>query len=367
MLSGMQILIVAPTSQSLPTPGYGAVERVVLGRVEALSRLGATVFVVAKEGSIVPGASQVIGIHPKTKKGVAQVRRVTPIQGSFARAASLGELEILCRLSSSTVPLEHLDLVIHDSLNLSPWNVLAWRKVEKNTRIVAVLHGNLPFWSQFRSNPLLSGLTLGALNGPLARSLRDLGWPAWHFPNGVAFPPEIDICPNPANELIFVGRICPEKGTHIAIQLAKEMGVPLTIIGPISDFDYFRTRVGPYVDSQTVSYLGEVDQGTLDSHFRRALALVFTSQYEDPYPTVILEALRFGTPIIGLAWGKASGFHELCDDTNSVSARTLEGLLPKCHLVRDLDRLQIHRHARKSHSWDEVIQKFYYPILCNLK
>ncbi|MGA1996850.1 MAG: glycosyltransferase, partial [Bryobacteraceae bacterium] len=59
------------------------------------------------------------------------------------------------------------------------------------------------------------------------------------------------------DELIFLGRIHPDKGVHLAIEVARQSGLPLVIAGIIQDRTYFREQVEPYLD-RTIRYIGPV-------------------------------------------------------------------------------------------------------------
>ncbi len=49
---------------------------------------------------------------------------------------------------------------------------------------------------------------------------------------------------SPGEELIFLGRIHPDKGVHLAIAVARLSGLPLLIAGIIQDKEYFREAGG---------------------------------------------------------------------------------------------------------------------------
>ena len=61
-----------------------------------------------------------------------------------------------------------------------------------------------------------------------------------------------------AISLIFLGRIHPDKGVHLAIEVARLSGLPLLIAGIIQDRTYFREQVEPHLD-ETIRYIGPVD------------------------------------------------------------------------------------------------------------
>src|ERR1700722_11994382 len=60
------------------------------------------------------------------------------------------------------------------------------------------------------------------------------------------------------DSLIFLGRIHPDKGVHLAIETARLTGLPLLIAGIIQDQTYFREQVEPHL-SPTIRYIGPGD------------------------------------------------------------------------------------------------------------
>ena len=60
----------------------------------------------------------------------------------------------------------------------------------------------------------------------------------------------------PGDALIFLGRIHPDKGVHLAIEVARLSGQRLIIAGIVQDEAYFRERIEPQLDNRTVDYVG---------------------------------------------------------------------------------------------------------------
>jgi glycosyltransferase involved in cell wall biosynthesis len=106
--------------------------------------------------------------------------------------------------------------------------------------------------------------------------------------------------------LLFMGRVMPEKGTHLAIDLAEAVGRKLKIVGPIpttlEGIRWFRTVIQPRLNS-SVEYLGPVYGPEKLELLARASCLVFPACREEPVATVLLEALACGTPVVGLRRG----------------------------------------------------------------
>ena len=104
--------------------------------------------------------------------------------------------------------------------------------------------------------------------------------------------------PSTAHYLLFLGRIHPDKGTHLAIDVAREAGVPLVIAGIVQDQDYFETLVLPHVDGQAVRYVGPVGPTERDALLGGATALLHLIDFDEPFGLSVVEALATGTPVI---------------------------------------------------------------------
>lgn len=103
--------------------------------------------------------------------------------------------------------------------------------------------------------------------------------------------------------VLWCGRICPEKGTDLAILAAIGAGKPIKLVGPISNRDYFDNRVLPLLDNKDVEYVGHKEQKDLEPLFGNALAMLFTSTWEEPYGLTLAESLACGTPVIAFEGG----------------------------------------------------------------
>jgi glycosyltransferase involved in cell wall biosynthesis len=111
----------------------------------------------------------------------------------------------------------------------------------------------------------------------------------------------------PEDYLLCAGRIVPEKGMKEAIQVAKQTGHRLLIIGPATpgpSQDYFDQYIKPQLDDQ-ILYLGFVERSQMWRYYQKAKALLTPVQWEEPFGLTSIEAMACGTPVISLNRGAA--------------------------------------------------------------
>ena len=106
----------------------------------------------------------------------------------------------------------------------------------------------------------------------------------------------------PGEHLVFLGRIHPDKGVHLAIAVARLSGRPLLIAGIIQDQKYFREQVEPYLDS-TIRYVGPVDVPCKNELFSNAFALLHLNTIPERFGLVLVEANAAGVPVIAMNLG----------------------------------------------------------------
>jgi glycosyltransferase involved in cell wall biosynthesis len=113
--------------------------------------------------------------------------------------------------------------------------------------------------------------------------------------------------------LIFLGRIHPDKGVHLAIEAARLCGLPLVIAGIIQDQTYFREQVEPQLGGQ-IRYIGAVDVQGKNELFGQARALLHLNTIPERFGLVLAEANAAGVPVVAMDLGSC---REVIEDGNT--------------------------------------------------
>jgi glycosyltransferase involved in cell wall biosynthesis len=106
-----------------------------------------------------------------------------------------------------------------------------------------------------------------------------------------------------SEDLLYFGRIHPDKGTREAISAARAAGRRLHIYGLVQDQDYYRHEVQPHVDGRTVLYHGTVGGPERIAALGRAYALLHLINFDEPFGLSVIEAMACGTPVIAIRRG----------------------------------------------------------------
>jgi len=104
--------------------------------------------------------------------------------------------------------------------------------------------------------------------------------------------------PQGSEDLLFFGRIHPDKGAAEAIAAARRAGRRLVIAGIIQDQDYHNEHVAPALDGRFVVYRGPVGGAARVKALGSARALLHLVNFDEPFGLSVVEALASGTPVI---------------------------------------------------------------------
>jgi glycosyltransferase involved in cell wall biosynthesis len=149
----------------------------------------------------------------------------------------------------------------------------------------------------------------------------------------------LNLWPNPdfsAGEyLAFLGAINETKGTLEAIQATLLAEETIVIAGTTDEQgQYFRQSIRPFIDNGQVKYIGPLDFKEKWDFLAQAKAVLMPIQWDDPLPTVALESLAAGTPII--AWNRASMGEIIVDGESGFLVSAIEEMAAR---IKDIDKI----------------------------
>jgi glycosyltransferase involved in cell wall biosynthesis len=330
-MRGLRVAILGAISWPSPPAGYGPWERVAYNIARGLTARGLDVTLFATANSSSPGKLAAVvpaGLNEDPALDGA-IWSELHIASCFARA---GEFDL-----------------IHNNFD---WKPLLHALAVPAPPLVTTVHG-------FSSPQVLGAYYAGAARSfycSISDADRDpgLAYLATTY-NGID-PAAWTFREDAGDYLLFFARFHPEKGAHLAIEVAKRAGVRLKMAGIPHDEKYFREQVAPHIDGDAVQFLGHVTGSARDELVGGALALVHLTTRPERFGLTLVEAMACGTPVLGARMGSVpeivvdgtTGF--LCDDVAGAAANV--------PLLAGLSRRACRAHVEASFSIERMVDRY---------
>jgi glycosyltransferase involved in cell wall biosynthesis len=110
-----------------------------------------------------------------------------------------------------------------------------------------------------------------------------------------------------ADFALSLGRICPEKGFHLALGAARRAGIGLIIAGAVFRYEaherYFAQDLAPRLDGKEYRFIGPVGFRKKREMLSAARCLLVPSLAPETSSLVAMEAMACGTPVIAFPSG----------------------------------------------------------------
>jgi glycosyltransferase involved in cell wall biosynthesis len=157
--------------------------------------------------------------------------------------------------------------------------------------------------------------------------------------------------------LVYLGRLIPEKGPDIAVEVAVRTGARLDLLGPIRPEHrrFFEEMIRPRLGGR-IRYRGHVPHDRLADYLTGASALLMPIRWQEPFGLVMIEAMACGVPVIGFGRGAVP---EVV--AHGVSGYVVDSVDEMCQAVRSLHRLPADgcwRHVRQRFSIDQMVDGY---------
>ena len=273
----LRIAMLAPISWRTPPRHYGPWELVTSLLTEALVERGVDVTLFATRDSLTSGTLAGLCPAPYSENPAidAKVWEMLHVAHVFERA---GEFDL-----------------IHNQADFVP---LAFSRLVE-TPVVTTIHGFssdriLPVFKTYEDRVHYVAISE-------ADRHRDLRYAAV-IHHGIRLE-DFPFDPDGSQDLLFFGRIHPDKGAAEAIATARRAERRLVMAGIVQDEGYHAAQVVPALDDRSVTYLGPVGGALRTKTLGSARALLHLINFEEPFGLSVVEALACGTPVIAFNRG----------------------------------------------------------------
>lgn len=109
---------------------------------------------------------------------------------------------------------------------------------------------------------------------------------------------EFPFDPAGSDDLLFFGRIHPDKGAAEAIAAARASQRRLIMAGIVQDQAYHEQRVAPTIDGERVLFIGAVGGKERARRLGAARCLLHLINFAEPFGLSVIESMACGTPVI---------------------------------------------------------------------
>lgn len=291
----MHVVIIAAASHPLREPFAGGLESLTWELVRGLRRRGVDVTLFAGPGSDPDLGAREVVVRPLVLSEAARGDVSMPPERWLREHHAY--LQVMLELQSRG----DIDVIHNNSLHYLPIALAATSRAP----MVTTLHTPPTPWLE----PAI-GLMDQARARFVAVSARTAGqWahvaPAEVIHNGVDC--ERWSAGPGGEDLVWFGRLVPEKAPHEAVAIAAASGRRVRLAGPIANEAYFTEVVRPLLGPRA-EYVGHLQAGALRPLVGSSAATLVTPAWEEPYGLVGAESLACGTPVLAYDRGGLGEF-----------------------------------------------------------
>ena len=159
-----------------------------------------------------------------------------------------------------------------------------------------------------------------------------------------------------SEDLLFFGRMHPDKGVVEALDTADRAGRHLVMCGIVQDEGYFRSLVEPRIDGGKVVYLGAVGGEQRTRALGHAKALLHLINFDEPFGLSVIEAMACGTPVIAFNRGSMP---ELIDHgVTGFLVNTVDEAVAAIARIGEIDRAACRRMVEARFSVERMADRY---------
>lgn len=331
----MKIAQIAPIVESVPPKKYGGTERVISVLTEELVRRGHDVTLFASGDSQTTATLSSVCPQALRQAGISEHRErngmsLLHIGRAYERAADFD--------------------IVHDHcgvFSLPTANIC-------KTPVVQTMHGafydhNKTLFQEL-SKPYL--VTISHDQAKAAAHIHSLGT----IYNGLPLH-QYPTARTASDYLLYVGRITPLKGTHVAARIAHEMKLPLIIAAKLepAEEEYFAREVEPYL-SDTIQWIGEVTEAERNDLMNKARCFLHPGLWREPFGLTLIEAMACGCPVVAFDRGSIPEIIE--HGKTGFIVHSMTQMKQAIERATSLDRVYCRDHALRTFSVRRMVDAY---------
>ncbi len=333
----MKIAQISPLWERVPPPGYGGTEAVVHALTEGLVAHGHEVVLFASGDSLT--TAELRAAFPRSLRTAGDIADPRPYDWLHVASAlaEAGEFDIIHN---------HAGELAMAMSHLVPTPMLTTMHclITPDTRIVWEHYtGFYNTVSRASRRTIPEGITRGNYVGAVYNGI-----------DTASFPFQA----NKEDHLLFLSRIAPEKGAHLAIAVARKLGLPLLMAGKVDRVDrrYFQEAIEPLIDGEQMRYVGEVSREQAKELFAAARALLLPIVWEEPFGLVMPEAMATGTPVIAFRRGAAPEL--VVDGETGFLVHDVDEMAAAVRKLDRIDPLRCRQHVEENFDTARMVEAY---------
>ena len=172
--------------------------------------------------------------------------------------------------------------------------------------------------------------------------------------------------PNGGDYFVWFGRFAENKGAHIAIKIAKKLGLKLLLAGKAvspENKKYLEENIKPSL-TKNIKFIGEITEKEKPAFLGNAKAFLYPLQWEEPFGITMIEAQACGTPVVSFARGSVP--EVVKDKKTGFVVKTENEMLKAVKNVSKISRKECRKWTEDNFTIQKMTEKYeevYYQLI----
>jgi len=160
----------------------------------------------------------------------------------------------------------------------------------------------------------------------------------------------------PGDKLVHYGRIHNDKGTHLAIEVAKKCSKDLIIAGIIQDQAYFDNLLKPHINNSSIQYIGPVNPVQRDALLKESYAVIHLNLIPERFGLVMAESMAAGVPVIAMDLGSCR--EVIADKQTGYLVNNVDEAVDAVGKIEQIDRKKCRQRVEENFTIDKMVEGY---------